>query len=113
MLKRSLAIAATFALLLTGAIANAAPKPKPYSPSQTIADRCGYDSSLKGQAAAAQIYLNSARNCTGAGKIVASKMSKLKPKTALSALSDYSDLSQCKLPQPSGAKEFRGFPSGH
>ncbi len=113
MLKRSLAIAATFALLLTGVTANAAPKPKPYSPSQTIADRCGYDSSLKGQAAAAQVYLNSARNCTGAGRIVASKMSSLKPKTALSALSAYSDLGKCKLPQPSGAIEFRGFPSGN
>lgn len=113
MLKRSLAIAATVALVLTGAIANAAPKPKPYSPSQTIADRCGYDSSLKGQASAAQIYLNSVRNCTGAGKIVASKMSNLKPKTVLSAQVEYSDLEKCKLPQPSGAKEFRGFPSGN
>ena len=96
MLKRSFAIAATVALVLTGAIANAAPKPKPYSPSQTIADRCGYDSSLKGQALAAQIYLNSARNCTGAGKIVASKMSNLTPKTVLSAQVEYSDLEKCK-----------------
>lgn len=113
MLKRSLAIAATFTLLLTGAVANAAPKPKPYSPSQTIADRCGYDASLKGQAAAAQIYLNSARNCIAAGKIVASKISKLKPKISLSAQSAYADLGKCKLPQPNGAIEFRGFPSGN
>ena len=113
MLKRSLAIAATISMLLTGAIANAAPKPKPYSPSQTLADRCGMDYSLKGQANAAQNYLNSVRNCTGAGKIVASKMSNLIPKISLSKQSDFSDLSQCKLPQPSGAREFRGFPSGN
>jgi hypothetical protein len=115
MLKRSFAIAATIALVLTGVVANAAPKPKPkpYSPSQTVADRCGYDSSLKGQAATAQIYLNSVGNCTGAGKIVASKMSNLRPKTSLSPQSDFSDLAMCKLPQPNGAKEFRGFPSGN
>ncbi len=115
MLKRSTAIIATITLLLTGVAANAAPKPKPkpYTPSQTIADRCGYDSSLKGQAAAAQIYLNWARNCTGAGKIVASKMSSSKPKTNLSTQVHYSDLAKCKLPQPSGAIEFRGFPAGN
>ena len=113
MLKRSLAIAATVALMLTGVVANAAPKPKPYSPSQTIADRCGYDTSLKGQAAAAQNYLLSVRNCNAAGKVAASKMSNVSPKSSLSQFAAYSDLAKCKLPQPSGAIEFRGFPSGN
>jgi M6 family metalloprotease-like protein len=115
MLKRSTAIVATIALLLTGVAANATPKPKPklYTPSQTIADRCGYDSTLKGQAAAAQIYLNSVGNCMGAGKIVPSKMSNLKPKTAISKDGQYADIAKCKLPQPSGAMEFRGFPAGN
>ena len=113
MIKRSLAIAATIALLLTGAVANAAPKPKPYSPSQTIADRCGFDSTLRGQAAAAQKYLFSVRNCNAASKVVDSKMTKAIPKSQLSAQNNYLDISKCKLPQPSGALEFRGFPSGN
>lgn len=113
MIKRSLAIAATIALILTGAVANAAPKPKPYSPSQTIADRCGFDSTLRGQAAAAQKYLFSVRNCNAASKVVDSKMTKAIPKSQLSAQNNYLDISKCKLPQPSGALEFRGFPSGN
>ncbi|MEY4971665.1 MAG: hypothetical protein RLZZ404_591 [Actinomycetota bacterium] len=113
MIKRSLAIAATIALVLTGAVANAAPKPKPYSPSQTIADRCGFDSTLRGQAAAAQRYLFSVRNCNAASKVVDSKMTKAIPKSQLSAQNNYLDISKCKLPQPSGALEFRGFPSGN
>lgn len=113
MLKRSTAVISTIAILLTGVAANAAPRPKPYSPTQTIADRCGFDATLKGQASAAQTYLNSVRNCTGAGKIVASKMPSSKPKTNLSTQSQYSDLAKCKLPQPNGALEFRGFPAGN
>lgn len=113
MLKRSFAIAVTIAIVLSGVVANAAPKPKPYSPSQTIADRCGYDPSLKGQAVLVQNFLMASRNCSGPARILDSRVSKISPKTKVSATSDYQDLAICKLPQPSGAIEFRGFPSGN
>ena len=113
MIKRILAISAAIALVLSGASANAAPKPKPYSPSQTIADRCGYDPRLKGQAEAVQNFLNISRYCNGPARVVDSKMSTKQPKSKLSAASEYADLTQCKLPQPSNAIEFRGFPSGN
>ena len=113
MLKRSLAIAAAIALVLSGAVAYAAPKPKPYSPSETIADRCGYESRLKGQAASVQDFLYAARNCSGPARVVDSQMPKAQPTSKLSAAGDYLELGTCKLPQPSNAIEFRGFPNGN
>ena len=113
MLKRSLAIVATVALVLSGVVANAAPKPKPYTPSQTIADRCSYDLRLKGQAAAVQAFLLTAGRCSGPARVVDSKMPKTQPKSKLSLASEYAELGMCKLPQPSNAIEFRGFPSGN
>lgn len=111
--KRSLAIAAAIVLVLSGAVANAAPKPKAYSPPQTIADRCGYDPRLKGQAASVQAFLMAARNCNGPARVVDSQMPKGQPKSKLSGSSEYEELAKCKLPQPSNAIEFRGFPSGN
>lgn len=115
MIKRSLAIAATIALVLTGAVANAAPKPKQkaYSPAVTVGDRCNREYSAKGFEDKLQSYLDSKYRCTGPNRIVNSPMSKLKPKTALTQNSAMLDVGVCKLPQPSGAREFRGFPVGN
>jgi hypothetical protein len=39
-------------------------------------------------------------------------MAASQPKSKLSLSTDYLELANCKLPQPFGAREFRGFPNG-
>ncbi len=113
MIKRSLAIVATLAIILTGAVANAAPKPKPYSPKELVGDRCNREYGVKGYEAKLQGYLDSKYRCTGPNRIINSPVSKLKPKSILTPKVETQDLSFCKLPQPSGSNQFRGFPVGN
>ena len=115
MIKISLAIATTIALVLTGVVGNAAPKPKPtpYSPSETVGDRCNIEFGVKGYEAKLQSYLDSKFRCTGPNRIVNSTVSKLKPKTLLTPHAQNQDLTLCKLPQPTGSNQFRGFPVGN
>ncbi len=112
MMKRSLAIAATIALVLTGAVANAAPKPKPYSPKGYSYDRCGFEPNLKGTAAQLQNYLLQNRRCVGAMRIAESSLVKEKPKTSNSTLGLLST-EVCKLRHSESEKVrvWKGFPS--
>lgn len=113
MLKRAIAVVATVALILLGASANAAPKPKAYSPSQPVGDRCNIELGIKGYEGKLQKFLDGKYRCTGPNRIVNSPMPKSKPKFTLTQNAGMADLALCKLPQPTGTREFRGFPVGN
>ena len=113
MIRQTLATVLTLGFVLTGVSSFAASKPKDYAPAQTVGDRCGYEFPLKGKAEQLQEYLQSVNNCLGPSKVANSTMSKLTPKSQLTSRTNYTNLSQCKLPQPSGLNEFRGFPVGN
>jgi hypothetical protein len=113
MQKRLWALVAALGLLLTPALANAAPKPKPYSPKESAFSRCDYEYDVKGYEAKLQSFLNSNGRCTGPNRIVNSVLPSSKPNTVLTLRSGLLDTALCKLRQPAGAIEFRGFPSGN
>ena len=109
MLKRSLAVAFTIVLSISGVVANAAPKSNGYAPSAGPYTRCEPEPGLKGDAKKLQEFLSSINSCITANRLGDTTLSKVKPKTTTSDLSKYATLSTCKLPQASVLKEYRGF----
>jgi M6 family metalloprotease-like protein len=111
MMKKFLVAALTVLLVSSTLAVNAAPKPTAYSP-KAGEGRCQLEAKTKGYEAKLQTYLirNSRAQCPGPNRVALSLMSKAQPKTTLTNNLGLKDASVCKLPQPAGTTEFRGFP---
>lgn len=113
LIKRNLAIVATIALVLTGAVAYAAPKTKTYKPAAQYSSRCAIDYKQPAGWRALSQMQNDTYRCQTPFRVVAKNLPKITPKSTITPTVNLLEPALCKIADAGDDldTQFHGWPS--
>ena len=113
MFRRTIVIAVTLGLVLSGAVGNAAPKAKSYKPTASFSDRCAEDPKQPKEWLQLSWLQSATYRCQTPFKVVAKQMPKSGPKTKLTSASSFLNSEVCKIADVGDDRNglFLGWPA--